>query len=185
LIERTIKEFDGHLNTGLVGIPVMMEWAAKANQPDFIYSMLKKKTYPGYLYMLEQGATATWEHWAGDRSRIHNCFNGVGQWFYQAIGGICSLPGKQAYSEFLVDPQIPEGVTWAKTTQETPYGKIGVHWELHNETITMEVEVPVGSIAKLISPESAISTRINQEVITDQSDTISLKSGKYFVEYSF
>jgi alpha-L-rhamnosidase len=43
----------------------------------------------------------------------------------------------------------------------------------------MEVEVPVGSIAKLISPESAISTRINQEVITDQSDTISLKSGKY------
>ncbi len=184
LIERTTKEYGGHLNTGLVGIPVMMEWAAINNQPDFIYSMLKKKTYPGYLYMLEQGANTTWEHWAGDRSRIHNCFNGVGQWFYQAIGGIRSIPGKQAYSEFLVDPQIPEGVTWAKTTQETPYGKIGVHWELHNETMTMEVEVPVGSIAKLISPESAISTRINQEVITDQSDTISLKSGKYFIEYS-
>ncbi|WP_313381551.1 family 78 glycoside hydrolase catalytic domain [Proteiniphilum saccharofermentans] len=181
---RTENEFNGHLNTGLVGIPIMMEWAVAADEPDFIYSMLKKKTYPGYLYMLEQGATTTWEHWNGERSRIHNCFNGVGQWFYQAIGGIHSIPGKPAYSEFLVDPQIPEGVTWAKTTQETPYGKIGVHWELHNETMTMEVEVPVGSIAKLISPQSAISTRINQEVITDQSDTISLKSGKYFVEYS-
>ena len=45
----------------------------------------------------------------------------------------------------------------------------------------MEVEVSVGSIAELISPESAISARTNHEVITDQSDTVSLKSGKHFV----
>jgi len=185
LIERTIKEYGGHLNTGLVGIPVMMEWAAIDHQPDFIYSMLKKKSYPGYLYMMEQGGNTTWEHWNGDRSRIHNCYNGVGQWFYQAIGGIRSIPGKPAYSEFLVNPQIPEGVTWARTTQETPYGKIAVHWELLDEKMTMGVEIPVGSIAKLIPPESATSIRVNQEAITDQSDTLSLGSGKYFVEYSF
>lgn len=85
----------------------------------------------------------------------------------------------------MVDPQIPEGITWAKTTQETPYGKIGVNWELNNEKMIMEVDVPVGSMAKLISPKSTISTQINQRVITEQTDTFSLISGKYFVEYSF
>ncbi|MDY9918468.1 MAG: family 78 glycoside hydrolase catalytic domain [Proteiniphilum sp.] len=183
LIKRTNREYGGHLNTGLVGIPVMIEWAAVADQPDFIYSMLKKKTYPGYLYMLEQGATATWEHWNGERSRIHNCYNGVGQWFYQAIGGIRTIPGKQAYSEFLVDPQIPEGVNWAKTTQMTPYGKIVVNWELHNEKMTMEVEVPVGSTARLTLPKGTTAIHINNEVMPASNDTIRLISGKHFVEY--
>ena len=96
LIERTATEDKGHLNTGLVGIPVMMEWAAKNNQPEFIYSMLKKKTYPSYLHMLENGATTTWEHWNGARSRIHNCFNGVGQWFYQSVGGSDKSPEKSS-----------------------------------------------------------------------------------------
>ena len=185
LIERTTREYGGHLNTGLVGISVMMEWAAIADQSDFIFSMLKKKTYPGYLYMLEQGATATWEHWNGRRSRIHNCYNGVGQWFYQAIGGIRTVSGKQAYSEFMVDPQIPEGITWAKTTQITPYGKIAVNWELHNEKMAMEVEVPIGSIARLSLPEGTSAIHIDNEVVPISKDVVRLKSGKYFVEYIF
>ncbi len=185
LIEKTKKEYGGHLNTGLVGIPVMMEWAAKVHQSDFIYSMLKKKTYPGYLYMLEQDATATWEHWNGERSRIHNCYNGVGQWFYQTIGGIRSIPGKQAYSEFLVDPQIPEGITWANTTQETPYGKIGVNWKLYDKKMTMEVKVPVGSLGRLIPPKGTIAMHVDSEPIPVSNDPILLNSGKYFVECFF
>lgn len=184
LIERTTNEFGGHLNTGLVGIPVMMEWAVWNHQADFIYSMLKKRSYPGYLYMLDQGATATWEHWNGERSRIHNCFNGVGQWFYQAIGGIRMNPGMTAYSEFLVDPQIPEGITWAKTTQMTPYGKIAVHWELHDKKMTMEVEVPVGSTARLIPPKGTIAIQVDNKPIPVSNDPLFLDSGKYFVNYS-
>lgn len=185
LIERTANVDKGHLNTGLVGIPVMMEWAVKEKQPNYIYSMLKKKEYPGYLYMLEQGATTTWEHWNGERSRIHNCYNGVGQWFYQAIGGIRPLSGKEAYREFSIDPQIPEGITWANTTLETPRGKIGVDWELRDTKMMLDVEVPVGSTAKLTPPGSVINVLVNQETIQKQNDTISLESGKYRIEYSF
>lgn len=183
LVERTEKDFNGHLNTGLVGIPVMMEWAATANEPDFICSMLKKKTYPGYLYMLENDATTTWEHWNGERSRIHNCYNGVGQWFYQVVGGIRSVDGKAAYREFVVHPQIPSGVTWAKTTQETPYGNISVHWELSDVQLNMEVEVPVGSAAMLIPPKGATAIQINKEAVPVSNDTIRLTSGKHSVEY--
>ena len=183
LIERTETLDNGHLNTGLVGIPVMMEWAAKNNQPDFIYSMLKKKTYPGYLYMLENGATTTWEHWNGARSRIHNCYNGVGQWFYQSVGGIQQIDGKQAYSEFLIDPQIPNGVTWAKTQIETPKGLVRVHWEISNNQMKMNVEVPVGSLAKLNYPENS-QVSINNKSVQPSEKLIELRSGKHIVEYS-
>ena len=183
LIERTEKEDNGHLNTGLVGIPVMMEWAAKNNQPDYIYSMLKKKTYPGYLYMLENGATTTWEHWNGARSRIHNCYNGVGQWLYQSVGGIRQIDGKTAYSEFLIDPQIPTGITWTKTQIETPKGLVRVHWEILDNQLKMNVEVPVGSIAKVNYPKKS-SVKIDNKSYQPSNELIELQSGKYVVEYS-
>ena len=185
LIERTEKEDKGHLNTGLVGIPVMMEWAAKNNQPEYIYSMLKQKTYPGYLYMLENGATATWEHWNGNRSRIHNCFNGVGQWFYQSVGGIRPIDGKIGYSEILIDPQIPSGVTWAKTRINTPYGWVSLHWEVMDNQMKMNVEVPVGSIAKVKCPDTVTEVTVNQQPrpLTGEAAGLELESGKYTVEY--
>lgn len=185
LVETTEKEFNGHLNTGLVGIPVMMEWAASVNQPDFIYSMLKKRTHPGYLYMLDQGATTTWEHWAGERSRIHNCFNGVGQWFYQVVGGIRSIEGETAYRKFIIDPQIPEGVTWARTTLETPRGEISVHWELLDDKMGMEITVPVGSEAELKLPESTQHLRVNNEAKEGSNESLSLESGRYAIECFF
>lgn len=177
------KKYNGHLSTGLVGVPVIMEWAAKANKPDFIYSMLKKKTYPGFLYMLENGATTTWEHWNGERSRIHNCYNGVGQWFYEAVGGIRSIDGEVAFHEFVIDPQIPTGVNWAKTQLKTLRGTISVNWYLSTNNLKMEIEVPVGTTAKLCSPENAIAFKIDHEEAVVQ-DTIPLQSGKYLVEYS-
>lgn len=185
LIERTEKEDNGHLNTGLVGIPIMMEWAAKNDQPEFIYSMLKKKTYPGYLYMLENGATTTWEHWNGERSHIHNCFNGVGQWFYQSVGGIRPIDGKVAYSEICIDPQIPSGVTWAKTRIKTPNGWVGLHWEVTDNHMTMNVEVPVGSIAKVKCPDTVTEVTVNQQphALSGDPAGLELASGKYTVEY--
>ncbi len=182
LIERTETLNKGHINTGLVGIPVMMEWATKNNRPEFIYSLLKKKSYPGYLHMLENGATTTWEHWNGARSRIHNCYNGVGQWFYQSVGGIRQIDGKTAYSEFLIDPQIPAGITWAKTRIETPKGLVRVHWEIIGSKMKMDVEIPVGSIAKISCPHNA-SVRISNKLHQPTRESIELQSGKYTVEY--
>lgn len=179
----TQEKYDGHLNTGLVGIPIMMEWASKSNQSDFIYSMLKKRTYPGYLYMIEQGATTTWEHWNGERSWIHNCYNGVGQWFYQSVGGIRSIPGKQAYSEFIIDPQIPKGVTWANTTQEVPNGQICVNWKLSDEKMTLEVKIPIGSKAKLNPPQGTIKTNIDNKEVSENTNELQINSGRYLIEY--
>lgn len=181
MIKRTEKEYNGHLNVGLVGIPVLMEWASAVHQPDFIYAMLKKKTFPGYLYMLENGGTTTWEHWGGQRSRIHNCYNGVGEWFYQVVGGIRNMPGKTAYSEFIVNPQIPKGVTWAKSSIESPQGMISVDWQLSKEKMKTDIQVPNGSRCQFIVPDSATKIIVDNKPVS-ASETISLSSGKHVIE---
>lgn len=163
------------------GFIISASWNTYQNYGDA--GILEKKTYPGYLYMLENGATTTWEHWDGQRSRIHNCYNGVGKWFYQVVGGIQTVDGNPAYREFLVHPQIPHGVTWAKTQLETQMGTIVVNWNLSADNMKMEIVVPVGSTAKVHCPDDATDVKIDHDAVRVPTDTISLESGKHFVEY--
>ncbi|MDR1582288.1 MAG: glycoside hydrolase family 78 protein [Prevotellaceae bacterium] len=185
LLSETEEKYKGHFATGLAGVPTLVEWAVRQNHPDFIYSMLKKRDYPGYLYMIDNGATATWEHWDGDRSHIHNCYNGIGAWFYQAIGGIRTDENAPAgYKHIIINPQIPHGVTWAKTAKDTPYGAVSVNWQLNHDVLDMEIIIPFGCVATVIHPQNAnkysLSSAVKQ---TGKEKQIKLKSGKYKITY--
>ena len=117
LKRETYERFDGHLFTGLVGIPILTQWCTRAGNVQLMADMLKQHSFPGYLYMIDNGATTTWEHWNARRSRIHNCYNGIGSWFYQALAGIQGDTSQSAYRHFFIQPQldlrltIPVGTT--------------------------------------------------------------------------
>lgn len=147
LFERTVEVYDNHLKTGLVGVPVITEWATLARECDWFYGLLKQHGYPGYLHMLDNGATGTWEHWNARRSRLHNCFNGIGSWFYQALGGI--IPDAPGYRHIILDPQIPAGLDMVSVTQETPYGTI----VSHREGNLLHFELPAGVTASFRGEE--------------------------------
>jgi len=143
LKERTATLYNGHLATGLVGIPVLTEWATLSQECNWLYGMLKQPGYPGYLYMLEQGGTGVWEEWDGGRSHLHNCYNGIGSWFYQALGGI--IPTAPGYRQVRIVPQVPQGLEWVRVTRNTPYGPITVY----RNGSALEVDVPVGVTAEI------------------------------------
>ena len=161
LLDEILINRKGHMATGLVGLPIFTEWAVTNHAVDLFYTMLKKRDYPGYLYMIDQGATTTWEHWSGERSRIHNCYNGIGSWFYQAVGGIRPDDRYPGYQQVFIDPQIPDGVNWAKATKETPFGTIGVNWSLEGDTLHTKIEMPVGCTAKVVIPPATRSYSLN------------------------
>lgn len=152
MLELSAGKHKGHFAAGLVGIPIVTEWAVKMQQPDFFYGMLKKRSKPGFLYMIDNGATATWEYWDGQRSHVHNCFNGIGSWFYQALGGITPDDNEPGYRRFTVRPQIPDGISWTEVTQPTPYGTISVRWEAEGNTLSMQITVPAGTNAEVWLP---------------------------------
>ena len=149
LINDCHYKYHDHIAAGLMGVPVFTEWCIRERQTDLMATILRQPDYPGYLYMIENGAITTWESWdcgrpgKEDRSRVHNCYNGIGIWFYQALAGIRSDPEEPGYRHFFIDPQPCEGVEWVKATKPTPYGTIRVDIEKGQ----LKVEIPQGSTA--------------------------------------
>lgn len=151
--EQLLKDCHGkyrdHIAAGLMGVPVFTEWCIKERQADLMATILRQPDYPGYLNMINQGATTTWESWdcgregKEDRSRVHNCYNGVGIWFYQALAGLRPDPEEPGYKHFYVDPQRVEGVEWVKVSKPTQYGEIKVAIEGKR----LKVRVPEGATA--------------------------------------
>lgn len=187
LMIETETNRNGHLSCGLVGLPVITEWAVENEAPGWMYSMLKKREYPGFLFMIDNGATTTWEHWNGARSHIHNCYNGIGTWFYQAIGGIRPVEDVQAYRKVRIQPQIPEGITWARTWKETPVGRLAVNWEIVAGHIEFELNIPVGMEAEVTLPSGTAQYLLDGTEYSVQdisANGISLKSGKYKISYA-
>lgn len=152
MLQLSHERWNDHIGAGLVGVPIVTQWAIEEHQPDFMATMLRQRDYPGYLYMIDNGATATWEYWSGERSRVHNCYNGVGLWFYQGLGGIVPDPSAPAYSHFYIDPQLPEGVEWVDVTKETPYGTVAVKWRRDDTGVIYDMIIPSGTQATVIPP---------------------------------
>ena len=132
-----------------------------------MYEMLKKRDYPGYLYMIDNGANTTWEHWNGRRSHIHNCYNGIGTWFYQALAGLRPDESCPGYAHVIIKPQPVDGIDWVKAFKNTPYGKLEVCWTMTNGTFDIQVKIPVGSSATVYLP--------------DGSEGIALESGSHHI----
>ena len=183
LLDFILKDRNGHFACGLVGIPVFTEWATQNHETGLMYSMLKKRDYPGYLYMTDNGATTTWEHWNGARSRIHNCYNGIGSWFIQAVGGIRPDPSHPGYRQFIIDPQVPEGITWANTSKETPYGTIISNWKIENGSIHIDLSIPAGSKAVIKIPDGCDSWSLNGEFHPDKGSETILNNGVHTIVY--
>ena len=151
----TAGRFKGHLSAGLVGVPVITQWATREMKTKFLYDMLKKRDYPGYLYMLDNGADLTWEHWNGRRSRVHNCYNGIGSWFYQALAGINPDESAPGYRNIIIRPQVIDDITWVKASKDTPYGRLEVRWETSGNDFVLAVKIPVGSTATVFMPDGS------------------------------
>lgn len=143
LLTDSYGKYKGHIAVGLLGVPIFTEWATRERQSDLMATILRQEDYPGYLNMINHGATATWESWDSERSRVHNCYNGIGTWFYQALAGIRPDAEATGYRHFFIDPQPTDGVTWVKATKPTPYGDICV--ELTDGKLLLTV--PVGATA--------------------------------------
>lgn len=153
--EQLLKDIHGkyrdHIAVGLVGVPIFTEWCIRERQANLMATILRQEDYPGYIYMIDHGATTTWESWdcgrpgKEDRSRVHNCYNGIGIWFYQALAGIRPDEQQPGYKHFFIDPQPCKGIEWVRCTKPTPYGTIRV--ELGNGQL--KIGIPESTTATL------------------------------------
>ena len=152
LEQNILEKNKGHLDAGMLGTYFMMEHLRAIGRNDLVFTMFNQTTYPGWGYMLEQGASTLWEQWNGFWSHIHSCFTSPDNWFYQGLAGIQTDPDAPGFKNTIIKPAIVGDVTWVKSHHDSPYGRIVSNWKREGEKVTMEVTIPPNSTATVFVP---------------------------------
>ena len=118
LLKSIVEEKAGHLTTGIMGTKFMLDILSQNELENIAYNIINKKTFPGWGFMLENGATTLWEHWAfSDNTFSHNhpMFGSVSQWFFNWMGGIQPAPQSVGFDKIIIRPQIIEDLQWVNS----------------------------------------------------------------------
>jgi len=142
----------GHLDTGMLGTMLLIEFLREIGRDDLILGIYQKKSYPGWGYMVEQGATTLWEQWNGHWSQIHSCFTSADNWLYHGLAGIRPDPAKPGFKNVIIQPAIVGDITWVKARHDGPYGRITSHWKREGSKLALEVTIPPNSSATVVLP---------------------------------
>lgn len=158
VLTRKIQEqHDGHISTGIFGTRFLLEALSRMGQAGLAASVVRQKGFPGWDYMLENGATTLWEHWAfSDNTFSHNhpMFGSVSAWFYRWLAGIQLQSEARGFDRFCIRPQPVPDLDWVEADYRSVRGWIRVRWERRDEEFVMEVTVPPNTRAEIFVPAS-------------------------------
>jgi len=147
---------DNHLNTGILGTKYLLDALSENGHEELVYKLVTQKTFPGWGYWIEQGATTMWERWSGKSTggsgKNFTFLSEVDVWFYNFILGIKIIEDKPAYKQFEISPYFFEKLDWAKGKIATMYGDIEVDWSRNGNSITYNITIPENTSATLKIP---------------------------------
>ena len=148
------------LTAGDVGFRYVVQALQQNGRGDIVYAMNHNDSIPGYAYQLKQGATALTESWQAydNVSNNHLMLGHLMEWFYSGLGGVsfqATADGAPAWRHIVIAPQMVGDVTWAKTSVDTPQGKVTCHWtrDIEHGKWAVEVSIPEGADAVLRLPD--------------------------------
>lgn len=97
LLLKKLKEENYQANVGILGAKFVLRVLGETGHIDELVRFMTQEQCPGWGYWVKQGATALWEHWNGDHSRIHVMFGDVSACMFRYLAGIVpTAPGFKA-----------------------------------------------------------------------------------------
>ncbi|MCB9509137.1 MAG: family 78 glycoside hydrolase catalytic domain [Deferribacteres bacterium] len=142
-----------HFSTGIFGTKYILETLSEHVSSNIVFDIVNSTAYPGWGFMIDQGATTIWETWEESDntfSNNHPMFGTVSEWFYRWLGGIRPDPEYPGFKEFVLAPSTPDELDFVNCTYHSPYGKIVSNWKRESAGIyCYEMTVPEGSLARV------------------------------------
>lgn len=165
---RRVKGESGepHIDCGVIGISWLMRYLSKAGLGDVAYQIASTKTYPGWGYMAENGATTIWELWNGNTANPSmNSGNHVMMlgdlipWAYECVAGIAPDAEKPGFKHIIMHPDFSiDSIHGAKATYPSIYGDIVSDWKREGKYIVWQVTIPANTTATLYLPGGQTKT---------------------------
>ncbi len=159
IVNKILVENHGHISTGLIGSQWLMRGLTKHDRADIAFQLASTKTYPGWGYMVEQGATTIWELWNGNtanpqmNSQNHVMLLGdLLTWIYEDLGGIKSNEQSVAFKQIVMKPSLIDGLDWVNASYQSVYGKIESQWKNSIDKFEWTVKIPANTTATIYLP---------------------------------
>jgi alpha-L-rhamnosidase len=130
----------------------LLQYLLESGRNDLAYTIINQQDFPGWGYMLAQGATTFWEQWNGSWSQIHSCYISPGSWFYQGLAGIRPDETGPGFKKIIIKPAVVGDLTWVKCSYDSIHGKIVSNWKRDGDKLAMEVTIPINTTATVYVP---------------------------------
>jgi len=175
----------GHFTTGIFGTKYVLEALSENISSDTVYQIVNSKAYPGWGFMIDNGATTLWETWKESDdtfSNSHPMFGTVTEWFYRWLAGIRPDPQNPGFKNFIIGPSTPGALEYVNCSYVSPFGKIISNWKkLQSGAVQYELTIPAKSSAAVILPitqSQKITIKSNNKNFNSEKIE-SLQTGKF------
>lgn len=158
----------GHLTTGFLGTPGLLDVLSRFGYVADAYSLLNRQEFPSWLYPVTRGATTIWEHWdalkpdgslqdAATNSLNHYAYGSVGYWMYKFMAGIDIDPALPGYKHLVIAPVPGGGFKYVHASHSTLYGQATSDWRVVGDALEISIEVPPNTYATVRLPGARLS----------------------------
>ncbi|MCX7425518.1 MAG: family 78 glycoside hydrolase catalytic domain [Planctomycetia bacterium] len=197
LVDDVLVKRRGHLHTGNLGTTCIMDSLADLGRGDALYRVATSTDYPGWGYMVREGATTVWEAWSNNvpgtdvaSGMVVNdigvsedsmlMFGSINEFFFGALAGIegpdyfgtrTVVPG---FREIRIRPRVLGDLTSVAAHIRTVRGIVGVDWKRNDNGLTLTATIPVNSLAKVSVPKLGL-----REVVIEEGDRVLWEKGAY------
>ena len=155
-IKTRLKEFDNHVNSGIIGGMWLMRGLTDNGAPELAYTLATNTTYPSWGYMVGKGATTIWELWNGDaanpmmNSGNHQMLLGdLLIWYYEYLAGIKTDDVEVAFKKVIMNPVFPDGLNYVDASMETKYGLVKSSWKKKDAGLEWNITIPANATAEV------------------------------------
>jgi alpha-L-rhamnosidase len=155
LLNQITEKHKGHLSTGILGTQFMLDVLCREGYGQTAYNIVNQRTYPGWGYMLENGATTLWEHWAfSDNTFSHNhpMFGSVSGWFFKWLAGIQVDAEAKGFDKIIIRPTIIDDLQWVRCRYDSVRGTIVSNWQRQGRKLVFDLQIPVNAEAVFYIP---------------------------------
>jgi alpha-L-rhamnosidase len=165
LVSNIRERNSGHLDTGIFGTSYMLEVLADHGEAETAYTIMNQLDYPGYGYMISQGATTLWESWEKENgSHNHPMFGSVVGWMFKYVAGLRPDKDIPGFENIVIRPCLFSDIDYAEASYESVRGHIGIRWERQGTKIVILIDIPCNCSADVYLPVNELDKIVEDGV---------------------
>lgn len=174
LVKNIVEKSNSHVSTGLVGGQYLYRVLSDNGRADLAYTIATQPDYPGFGYMVSQGATTIWELWNGDTAdpamNSGNHVMLIGDfvtWLFGYLAGIMPDAGQPGFKHIIMKPHIAGDLNHVKASYHSLRGEILSEWHNNTNQFEWNITIPPNTSATIYLPTT------NPVLITENGKPLS------------